>query len=256
VCSGTMKNPIKTWFPRYDPHSILVIGWPASGSTFMYQVALELGLKVRRKKHGARSPDTEDFALFAFRDPRDVLCSHARRMNGPLWDSDGPEVAIRESLRRFLKKGYREAIYQSAAMKNVFLVRYELYCQGNEALFVRFLADNFMCPLTPERLEEILHSTSIRANMERSRQFSSFDQHDEKTQIHGQHISNRGRSGAWRAHFTPGVESSVKEHLGQLLIDLGYERDLGWTRFDAQQEGIIASPGPLQQEVPQGSHPV
>ena len=139
-------------------------------------------------------------------------------------------------------------------MKNVFMVRYELFCQGNEALFVRFLADNFMIPLTPERLGDILQITSIQTNIERSRQFSTFDQHDEKTQIHGQHISNRGRSGAWRAHFTQGVEASVKEHLGQLLIDLGYERDLGWTRGDAQQEGNIVSPGPQQESVPQGPH--
>jgi len=251
-----MRNPLRTWFPKYDSRNILVIGWPASGSTFMYQVALELGLRAQRKKHGLRSAESEDFALFAYRDPRDVLCSHARRMNRPLWDSDGPESAIRESMKRFIRKGYREAIYQSATMKNVFMVRYELFCQGNEALFVRFLADNFMIPLTPERLGDILQSTSIQTNIERSRQFSAFDQHDEKTQIHGQHISNRGRSGAWRAHFTQGVEASVKEHLGQLLIDLGYERDLGWTRGDAQQEGSIASPGPQQEEVPQGPHQV
>ena len=232
-----MKNPLKTWFPRYDPHSILVIGWPASGSTFMYQVALELGLKVQRKKHGMRRAESEDFALFAYRDPRDVLCSDAWRRNRPLWDSDGPESAIRVSLKRFLRKGYREAVYQSAAMKNVCMVRYELFCQGNEALFVRFLADNFMIPLTPERLEDILQNTSIQTNIERSRQFNTFEHHDEKTQIHGQHISNRGRSGAWRVHFTSAVEAMVKEHLGQLLIDLGYERDLGWTRCDGQEAG-------------------
>jgi len=226
-------NIIRKWFPRYDPRNIVIAGWPASGSTFMYQVAVELGLNVARKRHGLRSPGSLDYTLFAFRDPRDVLCSHARRMHSDIWDAEGPEPAIMASLRRFLKKGYRESIYQSAAMVNVFLVRYELFCQGNEPLFISFVADNFMIPLSEERKSEILHRTSLQANLERSRQFDAFSKHDEKTQIHGNHISNKGRSGAWRESFTPAVEAAVKEHLGQLIVDLGYERDSGWhTRDD------------------------
>ena len=225
----TVKNIFRVWFPQYHPRNIFIAGWPASGSTFLYQVAVELGLNVHKKKHGLRSPYFIDFTLFAFRDPRDVLCSHARRMHRDVWDSEGPEPAILKSLQRFLRKRYPEAIYESAAMKNVFLIRYELFFNGNEGLLVDLMADNFLIPLSPERRAEILANTSLDTNLERSRDFESFREHDEKTQIHGHHISNRGRSGAWREHFTPRVEASVKEHLGQLLMDLGYEKDLGWS---------------------------
>jgi hypothetical protein len=225
----TVKNIFRVWFPQYHPRNIFIAGWPASGSTFLYQVAVELGLNVHRKKHGLRRPDSVDFTLFAFRDPRDVLCSHARRMHRDVWDSEGPEAAILKSLQRFLRKRYREAIYESAAMKNVFLIRYELFFNGNEELLVDLIADNFLIPVTPERRAEILANTSLDTNLQRSRNFESFREHDEQTQIHGHHISNRGRSGAWREHFTPAVEASVKEHLGQLLIDLAYEKDLGWS---------------------------
>jgi len=224
-----MKNIFRTWFPQYHPRNIFIAGWPASGSTFLYQVAVELGLNVHPKKHGLRRPDSHDFTLFAFRDPRDVLCSHARRMHRDIWDGTGPEAAICKSLHRFLRKRYREAIYESAAMKNVFLVRYELFFNGNEGLLVDLIADNFLIPLTPERRVEILANTSLDTNLQRARNFESFREHDEKTQIHGNHISNLGRSGAWREHFTPAVQASVKEHVGQLLIDLGYEEDLGWS---------------------------
>jgi len=224
-----VKNIFRIWFPQYHPRNIFIAGWPASGSTFMFQVAVELGLQVHKKKHGSRSPESADFTLFAFRDPRDVLCSHARRMHRDVWENMGAEAAIMKSLRRFLRKRYREAIYESAAMKNVFLVRYERFFPGNEGLLVDFIADNFLIPVTRERRAEILANTSLDANLQRSRSFESFREHDEQTQIHGNHISNRGRSGAWSEHFTPGVEASVKEHLGQLIMDLGYEEDLGWS---------------------------
>jgi hypothetical protein len=219
----------RRWFPRYDPRGIFIAGWPGSGSTFMYQVAMELGLNVHRKKHGKRPREYGDFTVFAFRDPRDVLCSHARRKHRDTWDSDGPHAAIMQSLEQFLRKRYREVIYESAAMRNVFLARYELFCRGNEGLFVDFLADNFLVALTPERRAEILRLTSIESNVRRAQQFDSFKQHDEKTQIHGGHVSNKGRSGAWMESFTPATVDRVKEELGALIIDLGYEQDLSWS---------------------------
>ena len=219
----------RRWFPAYDPRGIFIAGWPASGSTFMYQVAVELGLNVHRKKHGMRPRESLDFTLFAFRDPRDVLCSHARRMNREIWDREGPHAAIMQSLQRFVKKRYPQAIHESAAMQNVFLMRYEHYCQGNEGLLVDFLADNFLVPLSSARRSEILQATSIEANTRRAQQFDSFKQHDEESQIHGNHISNRGRSGAWKESFTAQTVERVKAELGELLVGLGYEPDLNWT---------------------------
>jgi hypothetical protein len=220
---------IRRWFPGYDPRGIFIAGWPGSGSTFMYQVAMELGLNVHRKKHGTRPRESMDFTVFAYRDPRDVLCSHARRKHRDTWDSDGPHAAIMKSLAQFLRKRYHEIIYESALKPNVFMVRYESFCQGNEGRFVDFLADNFLIPLSRERRSEILQRTSIESNIMRAQQFDSFRQHDEKTQIHGDHVSNKGRSGAWMQAFTPATVDRVKQELGTLLTDLGYEQDLNWS---------------------------
>ena len=219
----------RRWFPAYDPRGIFIAGWPASGSTFMYQVAVELGLNVHRKKHGGRPRESADFTVFAFRDPRDVLCSHARRKHRDTWHSDGPHEAIMKSLQQFLRKRYREVIYESAAMQNVFMARYELFCQGNEGFFVDMLADNFLVPLTPDQRSAILKNTSIETNVKRAQQFASFRQHDKETQIHGNHVSNKGRSGAWKEVFVPATVDRVKEELGGLIIDLGYETDLNWS---------------------------
>jgi hypothetical protein len=38
----------------------------------------------------------------------------------------------------------------------------------------------------------------------------------------------QGRIGGWTSHFTPRHKEAFKETAGQLLIDLGYERDLAW----------------------------
>jgi hypothetical protein len=37
-----------------------------------------------------------------------------------------------------------------------------------------------------------------------------------------------GTAGGWRTHFTAGHKALFKEVAGELLIDLGYERDLSW----------------------------
>jgi hypothetical protein len=38
----------------------------------------------------------------------------------------------------------------------------------------------------------------------------------------------QGKSGGWRKHFTPEITTLFKQTAGQLLIDLGYEKDLDW----------------------------
>lgn len=38
----------------------------------------------------------------------------------------------------------------------------------------------------------------------------------------------QGKSGGWRKHFTPEIRDLFKQTAGQLLIDLGYEKDLNW----------------------------
>ena len=38
----------------------------------------------------------------------------------------------------------------------------------------------------------------------------------------------KGQIGAWKKEFTQEQKELFKEHAGQLLIDLGYEKDYNW----------------------------
>lgn len=42
------------------------------------------------------------------------------------------------------------------------------------------------------------------------------------------HTFRKGEAGAWRQVFTPRLKDEMKEAAGQVLIDLGYERNLNW----------------------------
>jgi hypothetical protein len=211
-------------FPAYNPRRIIVTGWPASGSTFLYQVAKHLGLEVK-KSHGRRKK-TIDFTLFTFRDPRDIICSQARRVFASVWDGEGPEAALLKALDLFIDDGNPRALYDSVTMQNVFFIRYEDYFLGNEHLLVNLIADNFLIPVDEHRKQTILNSTSIQANIERAQKYNSFDEYDDQTKVHGGHVSNMGQSGAWKVFFTPLVRRRAREALGPLLVDLGYEEDL------------------------------
>jgi hypothetical protein len=38
----------------------------------------------------------------------------------------------------------------------------------------------------------------------------------------------KGKTGAWREHFTPRIKEAFKEHAGDWLVELGYEKDDNW----------------------------
>lgn len=206
---------------------VVIAGWEASGSTFLYQVSNLLGLKVQ-KIHGTPDNNT-DFTLFTFRDPRDVISSHARRFFGEVWQLEGSETALLTALEWFEETGHVQALYESSGMPNVILIRYENYFLKNEDVLIVMIADQFLIPLDDKKLAFILNHTSIEANMERSKRFDEFKKWDKDTFIHGIHISNKGLVGGWKKHFTPLVEQRVKESLGKILITLGYEQDYNWT---------------------------
>lgn len=44
----------------------------------------------------------------------------------------------------------------------------------------------------------------------------------------GTHTFREGKIGGWKKYFLPEHITLFKEHAGQLLIDLGYEKDLNW----------------------------
>lgn len=209
------------------PGRVIVAGWEASGSTLVFQVAKLLGLDVY-KTHGKWKHERLDRVLFTIRDPRDVLCSHAQRVYSEQWATGNYEEALRKSLDDFLSNRYVEDLFDSLKQPNVLIIRYEtFFCQREEVL-IRLLADQFIIPLHEERLVEILAETSIEANVERAEKFNGFSEYEEETLIHGSHITNRGRPGAWKRWFTPAVANVFVQKLGEVLVQLGYEHDTDW----------------------------
>jgi hypothetical protein len=230
IRSSIAESAIEEYKQQTCPQSSIVViaGWPASGSTFLFQGAKRLGLDVQ-KVHGAWQGMRLTPVFFTIRDPRDILCAMARRLNGERWESAGLEQALIQALDLFVSRRYIEDFYASVRQPNVIIVRYETYFLGNEQLLLRMVADQFGIAIDPEVITNILKDISIEANIERSKQFTRFvGQYDEDSGIHGKHITNRGRPGAWRDTFTDSVAEAVKNRLGRHLIALGYQTGTDW----------------------------
>jgi len=46
--------------------------------------------------------------------------------------------------------------------------------------------------------------------------------------LFGRYTFREGQIGAWKKYFTEQHKEAFKHHAGQLLIDLGYEKDMAW----------------------------
>jgi hypothetical protein len=215
------------------PRHIIVAGWEASGSTFVSQVAKLLGLNVQ-KIHGKWEQERLEFVIFTIRDPRDVICSHARRFYSEQWEAGKYKEALLKSLEDFIAARYIEDLFNSLAQPNVIIMRYETFIGHSEATLVRMLSDQFMISLDEQKLATILAETSIEANQKRAEKLAGFEEYDIESLIHGLHITNQGRFGAWKEWFTPAVDNAVKEKLGDALVQLGYENDTNWSSNSAK----------------------
>ena len=207
---------------------VLVSGWTSSGSTFIYQVTKLLGLDVD-KEHGFVSDKSYFLKLFTIRDPRDIITSNAKRVSKDTLEKYGRDEALKEALYRFLNNKFKEDYYKALRDRNTFIVKYELFMPNKkEDVLVSFIANQFGILLSEERLENIIENTSIEKNKMRSSAMNNFKTWDERTKIHGDHITSDGREGNWRSFFTDEFVLLFKKELGSLLIELGYARDSDW----------------------------
>jgi len=209
---------------------IIVAGLEASGSTFMYQVCNHLGLNTI-KIHGARPTNRTELTLFPFRDIRDVITSNAKRRRHQLWNDNKIEDALIAEIDRFIQGQFPQAISNSTKMRDVIMLRYESFFPGNEHILVQLIADQYILSISRSKIIDIVSRYSIDSNQVRSNKHNSFKEWDAETYIHGNHITNKGVSGGWKGVFTKRVEIYFKNVLGDLLVDLGYEKDLNWS-FD------------------------
>ncbi len=211
--------------PAFKP-TYTVAGLPASGSTFIYQVLYELG-KHPRKIHGFT--DDLSYKFITYRDPRDIICSQANRQFRYLKESAGAEAAlIQAHFHLFVDQKYQDRLRSYRKDKRAYFVRYEDFFCGREEGLVNIILEKAKVRLSRDEIHKVSAKFSLEANMERSKKHKDFSAFDKKLQVHGNHISNMGRTGVWKEMFTKKVKDLVKRDLNGFLIELNYEDNDNW----------------------------
>jgi hypothetical protein len=97
------------------------------------------------------------------------------------------------------------------------VVRYEDMLADPVAELTR-MTTLFQLDSSPETVGSIVEAH----NFQRSSQGRDQGQDDSKS------FFRKGISGDWKNHFTPAITELYKQKIGDLLIDLGYEKDYSW----------------------------
>lgn len=221
---------IKSIYPL-KKESCYVAGWVGSGSTFIYQAISKMGIRVN-KVHGVPKYNKFNITFYTIRDPRDVILSTARRSLNDILKNQGLTKAIEESISQFVNKHkFIEDYFQATRLPNTLIIRYETFFNGNQNLLLQFLADQLSVPISQSKTNEILDECSIEANMKRMGKYNNFHQWDKKSQIHGNHISNKGKIGGWKDIYNSEICEMIDYHIGDFLIALKYEENRNWVNL-------------------------
>jgi hypothetical protein len=206
-----------------------------TGSTLVWQFITEItGRKAKKLHHYAKNASKSGNVYFVtYRDPRDVMCSFARRQLAGYVKKHGMEEALIFAFGSLFEKHKRQNDLMkyrgdSANTSRIHLLKYEHYFCGNEHELLTFILEKMDKSLDGKKKENLIKKYSIEENKKRSAEFSKFGQYDKKTFIHGNHISADGKVGVWKGVFSEKVRELVKKKLGQFLIDFGYEKDIDW----------------------------
>jgi len=224
-----LYNSAKSFYQNIRPISenVIVGGMECTGSTFVCQIVKEMGFKP--KKIHEYYNKNNILKLITFRDPRDIICSFARRTMKEMVDAKGLEEALIASHKYlFLHHKRHEDLRRYSQEQHSLLIRYEDYFVGNEGNLIDQLAEFLKVDIDDSFKLFILLEYSIEKNKQRASKFSSFQEYDKDTLIHGNHLSSNGMSKVWKELFTPAVCEITKRDLGDFLIEYGYESNLDW----------------------------
>lgn len=188
----------------------------------------------------------EDFALieknpeyktfYMMRDPRDILVSYY--FSARFSHAENPYVLRQRSLldkmddsealsyfitkinneHRKLYYGIRTWYFAGEKDKNLSVFRYEdLTGLKGIDCFIR-LFEHIGCPIPENKIRVLLRKYSFKKLAKgRDRGMEDRESHFRK-----------GITGDWKNYFSQEHKKAFKEAAGQLLIDLGYEKDMDW----------------------------
>jgi len=207
----------------------VVVSLEGSGSTYIWQVVSEF-YKAGRvgRAHTFVKPSANKYVFFSYRDPRDVLCSYAKRLFRQMELESGINKSFETLFVRFKRQEMIKNYLACSRNSQLTIIKYEDYFKGNEEKLVKFISEKMKLAISNVQMGEILNKFSIENNKKRASKFESFGQWDKNTHIHGNHISSGGEIGVWKKDFTEANKLIVREGLGDLLVTLGYEKDLNW----------------------------
>ncbi|RLB81530.1 MAG: hypothetical protein DRH24_09015 [Deltaproteobacteria bacterium] len=204
---------------------VFVAGMEGTGSTFVYQIVRGIGVKPKKIHHYVQSSLPK---VVTYRDPRDVICSYARRQLNHITDAEGLEYALLQSYNElFRKKKRHEDLYRYREDPNALLIKYEEYFLGNERDLISKLGDYFYISLDDQLINLLIDEYSLEKNISRSKDLN-FDEIDEDSLIHGKHISNKGRIGGWEDILPNSLIILIKKELNDFLVDFGYVENSNW----------------------------
>lgn len=201
-------------------------GLPGSGSTYTYQVIKEMGFKVKKVHHYVKRPMVK---IITYRDPRDMIASAANRIFKEMQEQEGLKEVLYKSYDLLFDEVKVEEVYRN--YKNdrcAYLFRYEDYFNGNERQIIKEIAAILKKKLSDAEIDAIMEKFSIEANKKIADRIKKNEEYDPETMIHGNHISSGGKVGTWQELFDDEYKDFLKEKIGPLLIDMGYEQDNNW----------------------------
>ncbi len=158
--------------------------------------------------------------IFIYRDPRDRVISHA------YWvDTRPPGEAP-----HLKKLNFHDRITYLIKTTNQYYASYMPWRKHPQFYSCRF--EDLVGPMGGGILENQLKEIK---NLAKYMDISLTDENSIKIAAHlfgnkqlTKHTFRKGQIGSWKSHFTEEQKKLFKELAGQLLIDLGYEKDLSW----------------------------
>ncbi len=206
---------------RGNDYDVIVGGMESTGSTFVYQVLKALGRKPL-KVHGyyARYGIKK---IVTYRDPRDVICSYARRQLRKEIEQLGLEEGLLKAHSILFRKLRRDLdLYRYLDDSSAILIRYETYFGKHEEVLIDQLSLALGLPITLDEAKAIHDEFSLEKNKARSESLQDFSSYNSSL-IHGGHISSGGKTAEWKELFTPRVKEIVEKDLETFLKDFHYD---------------------------------
>jgi len=211
------------------PDMVGVAGLPSSGNTPLALYIRAMGSAVWPAHNFMRVAECAQQRFVIFRDPRDVVCSHARRLFREKFADGEIDTALMSAYRILFVEGrLHEDMQRFLEEKEggpITFIRFEDYFFGNEAALVDKVAQSLGLELHGWFKEYILWEFSLERNRQRMTALQGgFGRFDTETHIHGDHITS-GKVGAWRELLTPRVAEEMRHTLEEYMDTFGYAWD-------------------------------